>query len=364
MSGSIWGTPETVTNYFYMPSRAGQAGMSEFERRNNAPYRFGWNVEALDDYLIPMNPGDLVVVLARPGHGKTSALVHLMRQANHTIEALYPISDNLDDARPIPHAFYATWETLIEEFVALFLASSSGCSLEDIGRGKADLPAIERAIASSVHNRIAVVGQSMSSDIRARRPPTLDDLNDILDMAAELGAMPAFLGVDYLQRCPSNSGRNKDRSMGVSENLELLKDMALRHRVPVVVGVQAKREVDEYSGLKLPSLSDGQWTSTIEQTADKVISLSRPFLYAPHKAFQMSDGSWYASTPTSLAVSIPKQRWGRSGAMFMLDMHPPTTTIRMAEPLDEGDELVEKAKQERSSKKKGRYSDSDEDVPF
>ena len=64
-----------------------------------------------------------------------------------------------------------------------------------------------------------------------------------------------------------------------AENLERIKDMSLRHRVPSVVAVQSKRDVDDYSGLRIPGLADAQWASSIEQTADKIFGLTRPVLY-------------------------------------------------------------------------------------
>jgi replicative DNA helicase len=83
--------------------------------------------------------------------------------------------------------------------------------------------------------------------------------------------------VDYLQRMPVKGGPDS-KSVGVSDNLDGLKTIALRLRCPVVVGVQARREVDETT-THVPDLDDGQWTSNIEQTSDRVISLMRPAKY-------------------------------------------------------------------------------------
>ena len=44
---------------------------------------------------------------------------------------------------------------------------------------------------------------------------------------------------------------------------------------PAVVGVQARREVDDRV-VKIPEMRDAQWASSIEQTSDKVFGLWRP----------------------------------------------------------------------------------------
>ena len=139
------------------------------------------------------------------------------------------------------------------------------------------------------------------------------------DMCAD-GRQPALIFYDYLQRIPGSPG--KDRSLAVSENLETIKDLALRYKVPSVVGVQAKREVDTYTGLKIPAIGDGQWSSNVEQTSDKAFGF-----YLEGK---------------KLYVRVLKQKWGPAGRTFTLDLDPAlgilTESVEEAPPTEQ-DEL-------------------------
>jgi len=321
-------------SYLYLPSRAGKAAIAEVKRRNLTQLRFGWGVPCMDDYLTPMMPGDLISIIARPGHGKTSSMIHLTRVANHLLSSGIPEAEN-------HMVFYVTWETLVEEFTVIQHAYNTRISMLDVGRGRADVESLEASIADGIDQRIAVIGQSLNDDSPQRRLPTMEDVDQVLiEAREEMGIVPSLLIMDYLQRIPARDPR-KDRSSIVSENLEKAKDMALTHRCPVVMGIQAKREVDEYKGLKLPTMSDGQWTSNIEQTSDKVFSITRPSQYIePGTALDdprlKGDGEegGYIVTKTSFGFGVVKQRWADAGKTLMLDMNPAACIISEAERLE------------------------------
>lgn len=71
-----------------------------------------------------------------------------------------------------------------------------------------------------------------------------------------------------------------------------------------VVGVQAKREVDTRD-TPIPLMDDGQWSSTIEQFSDAVLSLVRPCLYPPTKKWDVE-----ISGKQQLLVSCSKRKLG------------------------------------------------------
>lgn len=323
--------PNMSDDYLYLPSRAGQAAIKEVQRRNDTQLRFGWDVDSLDGYLTPMMPGDLCGLIARPGHGKTSSMIHIARAANALLSSGIPEAENR-------FVVYVTWETLVEEFVVIENAYRTGMSMMDVGRGRVDVDVLEASIANSINQRIAVIGQSLQGT--NRRMPTLEDVDQVLtEMREELGIFPGLLLFDYLQRMPARQP-GKDRSQIVSENLERCKDMALAHKVPTVLAIQAKREVDEYKGLRLASMSDGQWTSNIEQTCDKVISITRPAQYMPEgqpidDASLAEDGEGgYVCTQKSFALRVVKQRWAAAGKTIMTDLDPAACHITEAERLE------------------------------
>jgi replicative DNA helicase len=312
-------------DHLHLPARAGRVALSEFTRRSQEQVRFDWGVPILDNYLTPMMRGDMVTVVGRPGHGKTSLTIQVLRRANELL---------LGEQGVRRYAVYATWETLVEEFVAIRLSYASGQTLQDIGRGRADIEKLERAIAGSVRDRVAVIGQSMEGGTGM---PSLASVDAALSRMTAAGTPAAFVVFDYLQRIPGRPGQ--DRSQMVSENLEAIKDIALRYAIPVVVAVQSKRDVDEYKGLQMPNLADGQWTSNIEQASDKSIGVTRPCLYLEKGKHVEIGPEKFAVTDSLMAIRVNKQRWANSGDVLMLDFNPRTSIIKDAVPMtdDEGE---------------------------
>lgn len=324
----------------YLPARAASVALAQFEQIGRAATHLTWGIDYLDDYLNPMVGGDLISIIGRPGHGKTSLTIHLARHAETILK---------------PHGQYvlvATYETLIEEYVAIANAHISGQPLEAIGRGVADLDRIISTLAAGMDGHIAVIGKSKQShkekvgagtDLFDQKLVASWRLPTVLQLAAILHWMNAnnypvgLMIVDFLQRIPAlKTGR--DRSLEVSENLEWLKDMAIHFDIPIVVPVQAKRDVDAYKGLRLPTMSDGLWTSTIEHSSDKVLTVSKPgnFLEAGTLLDDQNTNIFpqgeYTVTGDEVAMFVPKQRWGNAGRTFMLGMRWETMEMHAAKP--------------------------------
>lgn len=288
--------------YFHEPSRSGATTIKDIEDRIQS-YKVSWGTPNMENSLVPIAPGDLVSVLARPGMGKTTFLLSVAKQAN---EAL------MKSGNP-GYILYATWETLVSEFVALRLSGKTGYTLEDIGRGNADIGIMRKAIADSIRDRIAVVGRSNHG-----RLPNIQDVYSSLEHLQNEGKPCVLLLVDYLQRIPSSSAK-MDRQQQVTENLELLKDIALGMKLPILVAAQASRSVDNYSGIKMPTMGDSQWSSSIEQTSDKVLALTMPFRHLGPAVVEDGE-SQYEVTQSTTVIKVLKQRWAKAGQQLWLDV--------------------------------------------
>ena len=309
-------------DFLYPPARATRAAIEEFERRQEAGTRLVWDIPKLDDYLIPMMPGDLISIVGRPGHGKTSCLIHLARAAARQLK---------DDEGA--YVIYATWETLVEEFIGILTSGESGQSLADIGRGKANLDSIRSAMAGIISSRVAVVGRSMETP--SGHFHTLDDLDAVLSRLRQEGKRPALILVDYLQRIRGKPGI--DRSKQVTENLEVCKDIALSHRAPLALAAQSRRDVDDYSGLRIPSLNDAQWSSSVEQTSDKVLGVTRPSLYLEEGSTIKQGGVTYGVGTETFCLKVLKQRWAEAGETFVLGFDPKIARLYQIEGAAEGE---------------------------
>ena len=292
--------------FLHPPARAIRASLEEFSRRAKTG-GVEWGCPQMDARLVPMMGGDLVAILARPGHGKTTLAMYLAREVAGK------------DPRGI--VVYATWETLVEEFVGVLCGPSSGHSLEDIARGTANLLEVRKAVIAHLTTGISIFGRSMEN-IRDG-VPSLDDLHSGLCDMEDDNKPPKLVIVDYLQRLPGVA----DTRVAVADNLEKCKNLALRHAVPFVVLVQARREVDDVSGIKLPSLRDGQWSSNVEQTSDKVIGITRPGMYsAPGTEIRVAS-STYLTDEKVLCMRVLKQRWGKAGNTLVLSFDPVTLSL-------------------------------------
>lgn len=224
-----------------------------------------FGIPAIDKKVIPMRPGNLVCLIARPGHAKTSLLVYLARQ-----EAKRILERNAGDREAI---IYTTWEQTSEELTAMLMADPD-ISFSDISWGRADLDAIKRKAVKGAGSPVWIIGHGISrSGLEIPRMTPELVLQAIETMHADFGIRPTLMLFDYLQLIPTRTA--KERVQQVSEMPIRLKELAMRVGAPAVAAVQAGRDVDSRT-VPIPTMTDAQWASAIEQTADKLFGLWRP----------------------------------------------------------------------------------------
>jgi len=216
-------------------------------------------------------PGELMSIIARPGNGKTGFMVQWARNRSKWLRE-NKITDRI--------VMYITLEQSVEELNAFNIAADERLSITDIARGEINDDQWAACLKSAVNRNLLPlwnIGYSSMTKVK-QAAIDLETINGAVDLARDSTQKKIdIIFVDYLQRMPTKGGPDS-KSVGVSDNLDGLKTLALRMRCPVVVGVQARRDVDE-TKTHVPDLDDGQWTSNIEQTSDRVASLMRPAKY-------------------------------------------------------------------------------------
>jgi replicative DNA helicase len=251
-------------NLVHTPAELGAEYLAWAEKIQRDPgIKFG--VAAIDKVVIPMRAGELISVIARPGHGKTSLLAYFTR-----IEAQRIRARGMEKEEA---AVYVTWEQSAEELEAFFQADGKH-SVSDIAWGRVDLDVIKHSAVKRASVPIWVIGHGIGR--AGQRMPRMTPeivLDAIGSMEADFGVRPTLMLFDYMQLVPI-PGMN-DRVQRVTEVPIRVKELALRIGCPAVVGVQARREVDDRN-VKIPEMRDAQWASSIEQTSDKVFGLWRP----------------------------------------------------------------------------------------
>ncbi len=295
--------------------------MTEFvqwsERIQNEPgVKFG--IPAIDKVLIPIRPGNLVSVIARPGHAKTSLLVFLARQEAARILARGKESEEC--------VVYVTWEQTSEELTAMLMARPEA-NLSDIVWGRADMSKINRMAVKGARNPVWIIGHGISrAGLNVPRMTPSLVLQAIESMQADFNIRPTLMLFDYLQLIPTR--RAQDRVQQVTEMPIKIKELAMRIGAPAIAGVQASREVDSQK-LKIPEARHAQWASSIEQTSDRILSLWRPALTEDRKTPDGDeieridiDGQILEFTENLLIIQMLKQRGDRGRYRWAMYFDP------------------------------------------
>jgi replicative DNA helicase len=268
---------DEIKQIVYTPAEIGALSKLSIRERLKAKkngYGLPFPIDYVAKDLNQLAPGDLLTVTGRPGNGKT----HLMKWwARKRAEQLAEMEEH---NRVV---VYVTYEQHIEDLNNFDLADMTGINLTSIARCEITDADIELLDAANVRRHaLPLWSIGHSANRRGRRPKmTVDVLADALHgvqtwTGDENGYLIDSVFIDYLQRMPYNGRESK--AVGISDNLDEIKDLAFAIVAPIVVGVQAKREVDKYD-VQVPGPDDGQWTSNIEQTSDVNIAVARPSKY-------------------------------------------------------------------------------------
>jgi replicative DNA helicase len=85
-----------------------------------------------------------------------------------------------------------------------------------------------------------------------------------------------------------------------------------------IVGVQARREVDA-KAIQIPGMEDGQWTSSIEQQSDGMLSVVRPSRY--RKPGEDFDGT-IVKGYRQMVIKVLKRKLGPEGQATWVNFEP------------------------------------------
>jgi replicative DNA helicase len=249
----------------------------------------------LDKMTLGFQPGDLVIVAARPSMGKTSFVLN--------------IAQHVALEKDIPVAFFSL-EMSKESLASRMLASEGLIDAQKLRSGRLsadDYKRLSRA-ASLLINAPIYIDDTAGLNLlelrsRARRVKVEHDVQMII--------------VDYLQLIQGPPGiENRQQEIStISRNLKIL---AKELGVPVIALSQLSRAPEQRTGEhgKRPQLSDLRDSGAIEQDADLAMFIYRPEMYEVSKGDQAerttSDG---VSLEGLAEIIIAKQRNGPTGTV-------------------------------------------------
>jgi len=209
----------------------------------------------LDDTLVGLRPGKLIVVAARPGCGKSTLAVNIIEHVakKGTPAALFSLEMGSD------------------EIGKKLLASMADVSYERLVDLRTPLPAADLAKIQAAYKKLRDMpifvsdeGSPSMSDIRARARS--------LVRTEGLG----LLVVDYLQLMVGGQADNRNNEVGIITRA--MKLLARELKIPVILVSQLSRASEKRQD-KSPMLSDLRDSGNIEQDADQVVFIHRPELY-------------------------------------------------------------------------------------
>lgn len=192
-------------------------------------------------------PGELAILAARPGMGKT-ALAGCM-----ALEAARSGVDTLFVSREVKDLTIGNRLTAREGRIDL------SCFRQRVDRAPNVLPAIKAASARIAHFPMRVVEKSIA-------PMTP---REVRRLAKSIGGV-GLVVVDYLQLLNPDQKQNS-REREVAEMSRAMKQLALDCDCPVLLLSQLNRQVEESD--RVPRLSDLRESGAIEQDADIVMFL-------------------------------------------------------------------------------------------
>ena len=237
----------------------------------------------LDRVLIQMGKGDLIIVGARPGMGKTSFAMNIATNVAKTKKAVAIFSLEMSG----------------EQLVSRILSSEALIDSRSLRTGQ---------LKPEDWDNLAGVTSSLSGcDI------FIDDTSAITstEMRSKLRRLSnlGLVVIDYIGLMQSTS-KSDNRAQQVGEISRDLKIMAKDLGVPIICCAQLNRGTEQRGGeAKKPTLSDLRDSGSIEQDADIVLFLYRDEYYKDISGNHEADPN-AANTANTAEVIVAKNRHG------------------------------------------------------
>ncbi|HEX8877800.1 MAG TPA: replicative DNA helicase [Phycisphaerales bacterium] len=252
----------------------------------------------LDEMLRGMQPGELIIIAARPSMGKTALALNIAEQM-----ATGGASGGATGAA-VPIALFSL-EMSKSAVTQRLISARSGIPSQNLRGGVRLSDRDYRKLLSAC-------------DELAKAPIFVDDTPNmtVLALRARARRLVAQHGVkaimiDYLQLLTAPGAARESRQVEVSTISRGIKALARELNVPVVCLSQLNRASEQREGNK-PRMSDLRESGSIEQDADVIILLHREDYY------HVQDENWKLDNPDKVGVAeliVAKQRNGPTGVV-------------------------------------------------
>ncbi len=214
-----------------------------------------------DKITTGFQPGELIILAARPGMGKTALALNMATYAAMTTDKAVAIF-NL--------------EMPAEQLINRIISAQGGIDAYKLQTGQMQENDWRRY--HEAMNQLADTNLYIEDNSGV-------NIQEIKAKCRRLANMPKGLGlvvIDYLQLVTSGNKKVESRQVEVSEISRSLKTLALELKVPVIALSQLSRSAEKRES-NMPMLADLRESGSIEQDADMVLFINRKDYYEAKK---------------------------------------------------------------------------------
>lgn len=287
--------------------------------KHNNIYSTGY--PGLDKYLSGLVPGNLLVIAARPGRGKTAFAINI----------LYNLARELKSLKLQREADHEDFDTNKEDEICLFYSIEMNADeiLSRLGSLHSTVSfklsnALEVYIKRQKNYRQFAEGinelRELPLFINSSPQTSIKTIYNDLHYLASIKKLPRLIVVDYLQLISTDdldSSKNRSRHEAIGYISGSLKRIAKQYNVPVIALAQLSRRIEERKGAdSIPILSDLRESGSIEQDADIVIFIHSSTLNKKQNEEDFQE----VENKIDVVMHIAKNRSGPTGQVkFVFD---------------------------------------------
>lgn len=268
------------------------ADIEKRQRREIEPIRSG--VRDLDDILSGFFPGELTIIGARPGAGKSAIAMTIA----------------LNVAKQGMNVAFCSLEMAPAQFGQRILSAQSGVNGMKLRR--ADVDADDWAAIVQAATELEKLKTGFAFTVNA-----IEDLEGAVQEFADEDKIDLLI-VDYIQLMNSKKKHESER-LKVGYISWALKQMALQYGIPVIVLAQLKRP--EGGSQSMPTMKDLRESGNLEADADGIILMHQP-RSKTEKTVHPDDvdafRTWEEKGLKYTVLKVEKQRMGRTGMTSVL----------------------------------------------
>lgn len=321
---------ERLDKLVFSPQQIGSQSIALLTERKDARQPgVETGIGTLDNWFLPMRPGEMIGVLGFTSNGKSSLMSWIARQ--HAAK----IRKRQDGSKGI--VLSVTWEQSVEEQGVVDIAQIAGINVSSLMRGDGSIDWNEVTRASVRRSQIPWwwIGHSVLDNSKRPRMD-METLREVIDRLVDReGLVIELLVLDYLQRIPGRKAIRERRERFV-DIVDDVKDLALSVGAPVMLGSQAGRQVKDRAW-QMPLIDDAQETSNFEQSCDKMLACFYPKTSNPVGTTISDGGSEYQVTDNLFIVGLLKQKFGPANINVPLHLDPARNIITPMERVNLND---------------------------